>query len=370
MVIRERMVEEFLQLASIDSVSKKERQMADTLVRKLEAIGYEVIEDNAGEKIGGNTGNLICNVKGTRAVPAIMLSAHMDTVEPGIGKKPRIDGDYIKSDGTTVLGGDDISGIVCVLEALRVLKEKGLEHGDIQAVFTVDEEGGLSGSQNLDYSHIYAKYGIVLDSDGAIGAVAVKAPAQINMLVAIKGKASHAGMAPEKGISAIQIAAAAISRMKLGRIDFETTANVGIIKGGLATNIVCERVDIKAEARSRDQMKLEAQVAHMKDCFEQAAFEFGGCVDIETVPEYPSFNISKDAKIISILQKAADEASVKLLLGETGGGSDTNIYNGKGIEAVDISTGMDKVHTVEERILIDDMVKAAEFLLCIITNVA
>ena len=369
MVNRERILEEFLKLVSIDSISKKERQMADTLAQKLKTMGYEVIEDNAGEKIGGNTGNLICTVKGTKATPAIMLAAHMDTVEPGIGKKPAIENGYIKSDGTTILGGDDVAGIVCVFEALRVLKEKGLEHGDIQVVFTVAEEGGLFGSKNLDYSHIYAKYGIVLDSDGPIGTVAVKAPSQNRMYIALKGKASHAGMAPEKGISAIQIAAAAISRMKLGRIDFETTANIGIINGGRETNVVCERVDIKAEARSRDKLKLEQQTAHMKECFEQAAYEFGGSVDFKAEKEYPSFNIPKDAAIIGILKKAATAANIELLLEETGGGSDTNIYNGKGIEAVDISVGMDKVHSIEERIFIDDMVKAAEFLLAIILNI-
>ena len=369
MVNRERMVEEFIQLASIDSLSKKERQMADRLIQKLEGMGYKVFEDNAGEKIGGNTGNLICNVKGTKAVPAVMLCAHMDTVEPGLGKKPRVDGDYIKSDGTTVLGGDDLSGVVSIFEALRVLKEKDLEHGDIQVVFTADEEEGLLGSKNMDYSHIYAKYGIVLDSDGPIGSAAIKAPKQTNMFVTLKGKASHAGMAPEKGISAIQIASAAIYRMKLGRIDSETTANIGTIKGGLATNIVCDTVDIVAEARSRDPLKLDAQIAHMKECFEQAASEFGGGVEFKTELEYPSFSISKDSKIISIMKKAAGEAEIELCLGETGGGSDTNIYNGKGIEAVDVSAGMDKVHTVEERILIDDLVKAAEFLLCIIRNI-
>ena len=370
MVNRERMVEEFLQLTSIDSISRKERQMADTLVRKLSEMGYSVFEDNTGEKIGGNTGNLICTVKGTRDVPAVMLAAHMDTVEPGIGKKPRIDGEYIRSDGTTILGGDDVSGIVCILEALRVLKEKGLEHGDIQVVFTVAEEGGLFGAKNLDYGRLYARYGIVLDSDGPIGTAAVKAPSQNKMFITVNGKASHAGIAPEKGVSAIQIAAAAISRMKLGRIDFETTANIGTINGGRETNVVCERVDIKAEARSRDAQKLERQTAHMKECFEQAAAELGGSVDFKTELEYPSFNIQKDALIIGILQKAAEAVNIELLLEETGGGSDTNIYNSRGIEAVDISVGMDKVHSVEERILIDDMVKAAQFLLATIRNIS
>lgn len=369
-VNRERMVEEFIGLVSIDSVTRKERQMADVLTQKLKEMGAEVYEDQAGSKIGGNTGNLISTIKGKKDVPAIMLAAHMDTVEPGIGKKPVIENGRIRSDGTTVLGSDDAAGIVCILETLRVLKEKKLEHGDIQVVFTIAEEGGLLGSKNLDYSRIYAKYGMVLDSNGPIGTVAVKAPSQNKMFVTVKGLAAHAGIAPEKGISAIQIASAAISRMKLGRIDFETTANIGVITGGRETNIVCDKVEIKAEARSRDKLKLDSQTAHMRECFEQAATEYGGGVDFKAELEYPSFHIQKEAKIMSILQSAATAAGIELMPEETGGGSDTNIFNGKGIEAVDISVGMDKVHSVDENIHIDDLVKSAEFLVSIIQNIS
>jgi len=363
MINRERMVSEFKSFVSIDSLSRKERQMADVLTQKMKALGCEVYEDNAGQEIEGNTGNLICTLKGNKDIPALMITAHMDTVEPGTGKKPIEENGIIHSDGTTVLGGDDAAGIECILEVLRVLGEDKLDHGDIQIVFTVAEEGGLFGAKHLDYSRIYSKYAIVLDSDGPIGTVAVKAPSQYRMYVTVKGLAAHAGIAPEKGISAIQIASAAISAMKLGRLDFETTANVGVITGGRETNIVCDRVEIKAEARSRDKEKLERQKDHMKECFEKAASDFGGSVDFRAILEYPSYNISKDAKIIAILEKAAKAAGIELLQEETGGGSDTNIFNGKGIEAVDVSVGMDKVHSVSEQIRIDDMVKAAGFVL-------
>ncbi len=369
MINRDRLIKEFIELVSIDSISKKERRMADCLSAKLKTMGHEVYEDNAADAIGGDAGNLICTVKGTKNVPAVLFSAHMDTVEPGIGKKPVVDGDYIRSDGTTILGGDDVSGIVCILEAVRALKERGLEHGDIQIVFTVAEEGGLHGSKNLDYSRIYAKYGFIMDSNGPIGTVAVKAPAQDKILVTVEGKASHAGVSPEKGISAIQVAASAISRMKLGRIDFETTANIGSINGGRETNIVCDRVEIKAEARSRELSKLEAQTAHMRECFEQAAAEFGARVDFRADRLYPSFSIAGDAPIMAILEKAAEDIGVKLQPEETGGGSDTNIFNGKGIESVDISTGMEKVHSTEECISIENMIKASELVLSIIKNV-
>lgn len=369
MVNRGRMVDEFIELVKIDSLTREERKMADRLKEKLEKMGLEVYEDDAGGKIGGNSGNLICTVKGDRNVPAILLMAHMDTVVPGIGKKPVIDGNIIKTDGTTILGADDLAGVECILEAVRVIKEDQITHGDIQIAFTIAEEGGLLGSRNLDYSRINAKYGFVLDGDGPIGAVAVKAPAQDKIDVVVKGKATHAGMAPEKGISAIQIAAEAISNMKLGRIDGETTANIGIIHGGQATNIICDKVEVRAESRSRDGEKLKRQTGHMRECFEKAAEKFGGKIEFISAQEYPAYVIEEKDEIISILRNAAEEAGLELLLETTGGGSDTNIINGKGIKAIDMSIGMEKVHSVEEQINIGDMVRAAEFLIAIIKNI-
>ncbi|MGE5612808.1 MAG: M20/M25/M40 family metallo-hydrolase [Bacillota bacterium] len=370
MVNRERIISEFIELTSIDSVTKNERVMADTLKRKLGELGYEAAEDDAGEKIGGKAGNLVCNIKGTKDVPPVMLVAHMDTVEPGTGKKPVEEGGKIRSNGDTVLGADDVAGIACILETLRAIKENNIEHGDIQAVFTVAEECGLLGAKNLDYGKIYAKYCFVLDSEGPIGTVAVKAPSHNGISVTVKGRASHAGITPEKGINAIQIAAAAIAGMKLGRIDEETTANIGVINGGRATNIVCESVDIKGEARSRDSKKLEDQTAHMKECFEQAAAKYGGTVDFKAELEYPSFSIDNNSGIMGILKKAADEVKIELNPQATGGGSDTNIINSKGIEAVNVSVGMENVHSVEEFIVIDNLVKAAEFVLAIIKNIS
>ncbi|MFZ5988662.1 MAG: M20/M25/M40 family metallo-hydrolase [Bacillota bacterium] len=369
MVNRERMVNEFLELVRIDSLTLKERNMADALKVKLNGMGILVKEDDAGTKIGGDAGNLICKVEGDNNIAPILLMAHMDTVVPGIGKKPRVEGNIIKTDGTTVLGGDDVAGIECILESLRVLKENNLHHGDINIVFTVAEEGGLLGAKNLDIANINAKYGFVMDDGGKIGHVAVRAPSQNKIDIKVIGKAAHAGLEPEKGVSAIQIASEAISVMNLGRIDGETTANVGIIKGGQATNIVCESVEITAEARSRDPEKLRKQTQHMKDCFLKAAQKLGGRIVFDSELVYPSFNISEDDEIIGILKSASEKAGVELKLESTGGGSDTNIINGKGIKAVDISVGMDKVHSVDEQISIDDMVKAAEFLVSIITSV-
>lgn len=369
LVNRDRLVNEFIELVKIDSLSLKERQMCDILKQKLHDLGYTAIEDDAGEKIGGQCGNIICTIKGSKNVPAILLAAHMDTVVPGIGKKPIIDGDIIKSDGTTILGGDDASGIAIILEALKVLKENNIQHGDIQVVFTVAEEIGLLGAKNLDYSKIYAKYGFILDSDGRIGCASVNAPSHNKINIVVNGKPAHAGIEPENGISAVSIMAEAISNMKLGRIDDETTANIGIIKGGVATNIVCDRVEIEGEARSRQQHKLEAQTSHMRECFEKAAEKWNGQVEFNSQLEYPSFHIKNDAHIIKILENAASKKGLKFEGLVTGGGSDTNIFNSKGIESVDLSVGMTKVHSVNEYISISDMEKAALFLISIIENI-
>lgn len=369
MVNRKRMVDEFVELVKIDSLSLKERQMCDTLKKKLEELGYEPGEDDAGQKLGGQCGNIICTVKGNKAVPAVLITAHMDTVVPGIGKKPVIEGDIIKSDGTTILGGDDAAGIAVILETLKVIKEQGVSHGDIQLAFTIGEEIGLLGAKNMDFSKIYAKYGFILDSDGRIGCAAVKAPSQNKIHAVIKGKAAHAGMEPENGVSAFSIMADAISSMRLGRIDEETTANIGTVHGGVATNIVCDRVEINGEARSRDTAKLQAQTEHMRECFIIAAEKWGGHIEFTAENEYPAFNIAKESEIIKILEAAAADSGFTFEAVTTGGGSDTNIINSKGITAVDLSIGMTKVHSVNEQISITDMENAVVYLIAILKNI-
>ncbi|HOJ10114.1 MAG TPA: M20/M25/M40 family metallo-hydrolase [Clostridiales bacterium] len=368
MVNKERMVNEFIELVEIDSLSYKERDMADRLKNKLTAIGYDVYEDDAGKKVGGNTGNLICKIKGNKDVPAIMLVAHMDTVVPGIGKKAVIKGDVIVSGGATVLGADDISGIECILEVVRVLKEKNISHGDIYAVFTIAEEKGLIGAKNLDYEKIDAKYGFVLDVGGKSGNVAIRQPIKHATTITVLGKAAHAGSRPEEGINAIQIASKAIAGMKLGRIDSETTANIGIIRGGEASNIVCDRVDIKAEARSLNKEKLETQINHMKECFLSAAKEYGGSMEFESKQTSPGFSMDENDEIIKILKKTAELTNFNLNLISTGGVSDTCILNSKGIQAVNICSGAGKSHALDEFVSINDMVKTANFLLALIEH--
>src|SRR5918998_831904 len=274
MINQERIQNLLLEFVQIDSHSRKERDIAERIKKHCEEMGAEVEIDDAGEKVGGNSGNVIARFKGTipDAEP-IMMSAHMDTVVPGEGVKPIIDGDIIRTDGTTVLGGDDKSGCAVIIETIRCLKEQNIPHTDIEAVFSICEEVGLLGAKHLDVSRIRSRYGIVFDSDDP-GFLFTRGPSSNHLEIKVHGLESHAGVAPEQGISAIKIAAEAIAKMKLGRIDDETTANIGVIHGGEATNIITNFVYLKGEARSLDEDKLNKQTEHMIKTLEEAASKY------------------------------------------------------------------------------------------------
>lgn len=367
MIKRERLVNEFLSLVAIDSLSKQERNMADALLKRLKDMGYEPYEDDTGSKIGGNAGNVICHVKGNSEGPSLLLMAHMDTVVPGLSKKAVVDGDIIKTDGTTILGGDDAGGIAVILETLKSLKEDNEKFGDLYIAFTVCEEGGLFGARNLDLKKIPADFAFVLDNGGPIGTIAVKAPHYNRLSATFKGRAAHAGLEPEKGISAIMMASKAIAQMPyFGRIDAESTSNIGIINGGQARNIVCDTCTVEGEVRSADKGKIAHITQAIVDSFKKAAQDMGGDVEIEVETMYPGYSIEENDTIIELLKEASKISGIPLNPEATGGGSDTNIINGAGIPAVDISVGMDKVHSTQEQIRISDMVKACEFLTAVI----
>lgn len=360
MINKQRLMDEFLELVQIDSPTSKEGAIAKVLVKKLEDLGCEVVIDNAGELTGAETGNVIATLKGTRPGKKILFSSHMDTVSPSIGVKPIVDeaNGIIKSDGTTVLGSDDKAGIAAILEGIRTIKENDIDHADIQVVFSIWEEGGLRGAKNLDYSKIDAEYAFVLDSGGSPGEIIVKAPAQDSIKVKITGKPAHAGLQPENGISAIMVASRAIENMKLLRIDEETTANIGIVKGGVATNIVMPELEIIAEARSLNEEKLNAQTNHMVETFKNAAKEFGAEIEIETDRAYTPLNVCEDDEIVKLAMKAFANMNIVGKPGSTGGGSDTNILVKNGIKAINLGIGMKNAHTLEEYIAIEDLMNS------------
>lgn len=363
MINENRVVEEFLKYVKVNSETRNELEFAKLMMSELEALGFEVEMDNAGEIIGGNSGNIIAKLAGTNDKESVLFSCHMDTVTPGNDIKPIIKDGVIYSDGTTILGGDDKAGIAAIIEALKTIKENNIEHRPIEIFFSVCEEGGLFGSKNLDYTKINSRIAFVLDSGGDVGKIIVKGPAQDKIFAKVIGRPAHAGVCPEEGISAIQVASEAISNMKLLRIDEETTANIGSINGGGATNIVCPEIIVNAEARSLNSDKLDVQTAHMVKCFEDAAEKFGAKVEVETKRMYGPFVVDENDELVNMVKEACSAIGLKGFTDSTGGGSDTNILNCNGVKAVNLGIGERKPHTLEEHLHIVDLVNTAKLVL-------
>jgi tripeptide aminopeptidase len=372
MINQERIKNLLLELVRIDSISRKERDVAERIKKLCEEMGATVEIDDAGSKVGGNSGNVIARFPGTiPGAETIMMSAHMDTVVPGEGVKPIVEGDIIRTDGTTVLGGDDKSGCAVIIETIRCLQEQNVPYAPIEAVFSICEEVGLLGAKHVDVSKLKAKYGLVFDSDDP-GFLFTKGPSANHMEFKIFGLESHAGVAPEEGISAIKIAAEAISNMKLGRIDEETTANIGVIEGGKATNIITNLVTLKGEARSLDDAKLEAQTAHMIKCLEDAAAKYEvtvagvttkGRVESNVSREYYAMDVPESSRVVQLVYQAAARLGQKVEACSSGGGCDANIFNRRGIECANFGTGMQAIHTVKEWLDVKDLYKSAEMTL-------
>jgi len=373
MINRERLAETFKSLVETDSISKEEGVFAGKIEKILAAMGAETFVDNAGELIGGNTGNLIAKFKGNTPAPTLLLNAHMDTVEPGRGVAAMLENGTFTSDGTTILGADDKSAIAILLETLNVLHENDLPYGPLEIVLTVCEEIGLLGAKHLDLSLVTATYGFALDATDTEGIV-TRAPSANHLEFIIHGKDAHAGAAPEKGINAIFLASKAIAGLKLGRIDQETTCNIGIIEGGLATNIVPNLVTVKGEVRSHDEEKLHkitneivSSFKEVVENFEEARPEEGlPRIEVNIKKDFSRTYIPDDHPVVTLASKAAENLGRKLASKTSGGGADANIFFEKGIFTGVLGTGMREMHTVRESVKLDDMVRTAELLLEII----
>jgi len=366
MVNTDRLLNLFMDLVQIDSPSLGERNLVDRLKGELKVLGGEIREDNTGEKINGNAGNLIADFTGSINYPLIILSAHLDRVEPGRRIRPVIRDNYIVSEGDTILAGDDIIGVAAIIETLKILDERGIEHGPLRVIFSVAEEIGLKGAKGLALSELEADFALVLDVDGDVGTVVYQAPSQLKFNAIIKGKAAHAGINPEKGINAIKIASQAISEMKLGRIDEQTTANIGVIKGGLASNIVPDLVELEGEIRSHLEEELQKQDEHMRNVIQSAVLKYKGQVDISTERLYSGFALPIESDIIGIVSKALERLNIPLKLAISGGGSDANIFNQYDLPSVNLGTGMENVHTTDERVKPENIFKLVELIIEII----
>ncbi|NLB18099.1 MAG: M20/M25/M40 family metallo-hydrolase [Syntrophomonadaceae bacterium] len=366
MVNENRIVEDFLGLVQIDSVSGQEGNLRDYLSSRLESLGLTVYEDGAGKVLKGESGNLIAWLDGNIPAPPVMFCAHMDTVVPGVGVKPVVAEGLVRSSGDTILGGDDKAGIAGILEALQVIREQELGHPPVEVVFTVSEEVGLMGSKHLEFERIRSKLGYVLDADGKIGDIVIEGPSQNEFEIRVQGKAAHAGINPEEGVNAIVCAAHAIDSMTVGRIDEETTCNIGTIQGGRARNIVADDCLVYGEARSHSPAKLEKVTNHIVNTFKEKVATKGGRCSARVTHLYGEINLDKDEPVVQIAVQAAEALGKEAVLTRTGGGSDANILNQRGIRCANLGIGMKKVHTVEEYIAVKDLVDNARYILKII----
>ena len=366
-----RVRDEFLELVRISSVSKREGNVARRLTEILAAMGAAVEVDDAGPRVGSDTGNLLAKFPGTvpDAAP-FLLCAHMDTVVPGENIRPVVDGDIIRSDGTTILGGDDKSGIVAILEAVRLLRERRIAHGPIDVLLTICEEMGLVGAKYFDVGRLRARTGLVLDCDG-VHELITRAPAANRMQFTVHGLEAHAGIAPEQGISAIQVAAEGVAAMRLGRIDAETTANIGRIEGGMASNIIPNRVVLRAETRSLTLEGLEAQTRHMRESLERAAArhrvtvggrEYAARIEAKVERDYDRLAVEDGRTIVTLVRRAAEALGSPFRTRSTGGGSDANVFAGRGLEVANLACGMRQIHTVNEWVDVNDIVATTALL--------
>lgn len=366
------MRDEFCELVRIPCHSKNERQVADVLKAKLKALGASsIVEDNAGEAIGGTCGNIIATFNANlEGIKTVAFSAHMDCVEPCEGIEPILEAGVYRSAGDTILGGDDKVGVVGILEGLRSIKERQIPHGKIIVIFCVCEEGGLLGSKNLDQSLVQGiDFAYVADSSKAPGCVINQAPGQNAINVTMHGVRAHAGLAPEKGLNAIVVMGAALAKVPQGRIDADTTANIGFVTGGIATNIVPDTCSIRSEARSIVAEKLQAQTKAMVDVFEATAKEYNTTCDIEVLEKYKPYTMPVDSQIIKIAEKAITKLGLPFEVGPTGGGSDANNLNLHGVPAVVLGTGMTNVHTVNETLKEEDLYAVGKIVATLIEEV-
>jgi tripeptide aminopeptidase len=365
LIKEERLINNFLNMLNQESPSFKELEMGKWLIEYFNKKNIDVYMDQSAPKIGGNCGNIIAHIGrsgGSNAGKPLCFAAHIDQIPPCCNIKPKIEGNLIKTDGTTTLGGDDKAGIAAILEALEHVLEEGLPHKEIYLLFTVCEEKGLLGSKNLDRSIMPAEDVIIVDAAGPAGILAYKAPAMRTIEVIFKGKKAHAGIEPEKGINAIRIAAEAINLMHIGRIDSETTSNIGRIEGGEATNIVPDEVKIEAEIRSHSMEKLEYETNHMMNCCKISANKYNLEFEFKYDLDYPALELCKDSYVYKLCIKAFEEEGIKSKPMVIGGGSDANILCEKGYNCAIISVGMDKVHTKEEILSIKDMVDTSKVI--------
>jgi tripeptide aminopeptidase len=348
-------LELFLDLAALPSPPGEERAVADRVSAELRALGLEVEEDDAAARIGAGAGNLYCRLEPTREGVAIFLCAHMDTVQPSGPIEPVVEDGVVRNAGGTILGADNKSAVAAMVEAARRLVGEGRPHAGVELVFTPKEEVGLRGAEAFDCTRLAARVGFVYDQAGPIGEVILGAPHSAILEVTFRGQAAHAGMAPEEGRSAIAAAARAIADMRLGRLDEETSANVGTISGGVARNIVPDRCSFSAEARSHDETKLADVVQELLDACSFAASLTGCEVESRVERGFRGYRFRRDDEPVRLARAALERAGHEPSFALSGGGADANIFNMRGLACLNLANGMAEIHSPQEHIAVADL---------------
>jgi len=350
----ERLLATFLDLVRIDSPSRHEAECARYCESALREVGFSVRYDGSGVTTGSDTGNLIADLPGDRGA-ILVLSAHLDCVEPCTGVSPRVIDGLVISEGETVLGADDKAGLAAIIEAVRRLVESGEPRPTIRCVFTVQEEVGLLGAKALAPGAADGDLCLVLDAAGKPGGIVIGAPTHYTFVAEFTGTAAHAGVAPESGVSAITVAAQAVAAMQLGRLDSQTTANIGTFRGGTATNVVAAKAIVTGECRSLDRQRVEALRAGMHEVMTQTAHDARAVVDIVWNREYEGFVMDAGAPQVDVVKAACHDAGLDPVTFTTGGGSDANIFAASGVPTLALASGMEGVHSTSEQLEVADL---------------
>ena len=370
MIDRDRLVQTFLMLGLIDGIHGQELEVARYLMAELKALGLEPRMDDAGSTFGGNSGNVLARLDGNVSAPTIFLCAHMDTIQPTKHLIHRRENGTIMSDGTTILGGDDRAGVAVILEILRALKEKNLEHGTVEVLFTVCEEAGMYGAKHIKRSDVQADFGFVFDCQASPGHYIVEAPGAVSFKANVHGRAAHAAVSPEKGIHAIEIASKAIAELKLGRWDETGMLNIGTIHGGKAINVVPDVVELTGETRNADKARLKRQMDYITSTFRKVATEIGGLVEIQFTPKYEGYSFSQENPMIIAARHAIRSVGLTPVPLKYPGGSDANALNANGIPTLNLGVGFKNAHSFQECIAEQDLQLTAEIGLSIVQYVA
>jgi tripeptide aminopeptidase len=365
-----RLLDTFLDLVRIDSPTGRENAAAEYVARVLEEAGCAVRIDDTQAATGADTGNVIAVLPATGPGVHVALSAHLDCVQPCEGVEPVLVDGIVRSAGETVLGGDDKAGLAAIIEVVRRLREADAPHAAVTVLATVSEENGLNGAKALSADDCAADLCLVLDADGPVGGIVTAAPTQYSFAATFTGRAAHAGVEPEKGVSAIRMAAAAVEGMDLGRLDAGTTANIGTIAGGRATNIVAPTCELTGECRSLDAERVEEVREAMDAAMRAAAADFGGTVDVAWKLEYRGFVAAEGSPALALVEGACRDIGIEPRRFATGGGSDGNIISAHGVPTLVLSSGMSKVHGVEEELAVVELERLADLIAAVLARAA